>query len=150
MYATSFQPLSHAAIPDVQFILIVEDEKASRSALSQLLQTSGYTTRVAESAEDAMRLVRAADPGMPAIALVDFNLPGIDGLELINRIHQLDANVFTVLVTANESGVITGDIDSRHFGYLRKPIDFDGLLHLIREHLQPAPKVASPETSGSC
>jgi two-component system, NtrC family, response regulator AtoC len=134
MLAPMLEPLTIAPPSDVQFILIVEDERGSRTALSHLLRACGYETRVAASAEDALRLLRSAEHLMPTVALVDFNLPGMDGLELIARLHQLDAKVFAILITANDSAALWDQIDRQQMNYLRKPIDFDYLLHLIREH----------------
>jgi CheY-like chemotaxis protein len=55
-------------------VLIVEDEHIARRALGSLLKASGYDTRAAESAEEALRLLR--NQPAPRIALVDLNLPG--------------------------------------------------------------------------
>jgi DNA-binding NtrC family response regulator len=129
-----FEPLPIDPTTHVQFILIVEDERSTRSALSQLLRTCGYETRVAASAEDALRLLRSVGHAMPAVALVDFNLPGMDGLELIGRLHERDKKVFAILITANESAALLDQINRQQAGYLRKPINFDCLLHLIRDH----------------
>jgi two-component system, chemotaxis family, chemotaxis protein CheY len=138
MFETMYEHLDTVPATQRQFILVVEDERASRSALSQLLRASGYETRVAESAEDALRLLRLGEHLTPAVALVDFNLPGMDGLELISQLQRVDGKVFAILITANDFPDLREQIDQRQLGYLRKPINFDCLLHLIRDHF-PVP-----------
>src|SRR5688572_22798639 len=79
-------------------VLIVEDERVSRRAMAALLAANGYHPEAVESGEEALRVVRRGGP--PEIALVDFDLPGMNGLDFISRLSEMDPTVFTVLVTA--------------------------------------------------
>lgn len=114
-------------------ILLVEDERASRHAMYALLRGAGYETRAFASAEDALERLQSDRENLPSVALVDLNLPGMDGLELISRLRERDAGLFVVLITANDSPSLRGQIQQKHLGYLRKPINFEHLLHLIQE-----------------
>src|SRR5687767_15857832 len=104
-------------------VLIVEDERASRTALSRLLARSGYDNQAVASAEDALRLIRRS--GAPRVALVDLNLPGMSGFELIERLSRIDPSVVIVLTTAAAGEPLMERV--RDFGveYLRKPLDFN-------------------------
>jgi len=136
MFATLSQPASiDRAVPH-QSVLVVEDEQASRRALSSLLRAAGYETCAAESAEEALRLIAAGR--FPAIALVDLNLPGMDGLEFIARLHALDADVFVILITANDSPYVHSHVRAGYVEYLRKPINFGHLLQVIQYRLPNA------------
>jgi DNA-binding NtrC family response regulator len=110
-------------------VLIVEDERASRTALSRLLARSGYDNQAVASAEDALRLIRRS--GVPRVALVDLNLPGMSGFELIERLSRIDPSVVIVLTTAAAGEPLMERV--RDFGveYLRKPLDFNRLLGLL-------------------
>jgi CheY-like chemotaxis protein len=112
-------------------VLIVEDEPVSRKALTALVAARGYHTDAAPSAEDALRKV--ARDGLPKIALVDLDLPGMSGIEFIQRLEQLGPGVFPVLITA-AAGDVVDDIRRRYpVAYLRKPLDFDRLMSMINE-----------------
>ena len=67
-------------------VLIVEDEQSSRRALSLLLCSCGFRPKTFRTAEEALMWLSAGEH--PAIALVDLDLPGIDGIELIEKLAQ--------------------------------------------------------------
>ena len=115
--------------PHPASVLIVEDEPASRTALSRLLAQSGYDNQAVASAEDALQLIRRR--GVPRVALVDLNLPGMSGLDLIERLSRIDPSVVIVLTTAAAGEPLMDRV--RDFGveYLRKPLDFNRLLGLL-------------------
>jgi len=69
----------------------------------------------------------------PRIALVDFNLPGMSGLDLIERLEQLDPDVFAVLITAQSGDRLQDVLRNRRVAYMQKPINFDRLLTILAE-----------------
>jgi CheY-like chemotaxis protein len=132
-------------------VLIVEDDRISRRILSQLLRTSGYETQTAETAEEALRLLRDGrgerDAHTPGIALVDLNLPGMDGMELIDQLSDLVPSIVPVLVTATGEDSLYRVLSNRPVLYLRKPIDFGKLMGLLSE-LQACPSFANESRQG--
>src|ERR1700733_3338967 len=74
--------------------LVVEDEDVARRALVNLLNSIGYDAAGAASGEEALKMKRALSP---TVVLVDFNLPGMDGLEFIAQMRKLDREFFSVL-----------------------------------------------------
>ena len=117
-------------------VLIVEDERVARRALAAILSASGYETAAAESAEEALRLLqdlenRADAHAHPRIALVDFNLPGMNGVDFIARLERLEPGVFPVLMTAASEEVVTEAVKDRNLIYLRKPLDLAELMTII-------------------
>lgn len=116
-------------------VLIVEDEPVSRRALCALVEARGYHADAAQSGEDALK--RMAQNGLPRIALVDLDLPGMNGMEFIRRLEALDPQVFPVLITA-AAGDVVDDIRRRFpVAYFRKPLDFDRLMDLIHDRDEP-------------
>jgi two-component system response regulator FlrC len=111
-------------------VLIVEDERVSRRALTALMAASGYATEAAGSAEEALAAVRA-DAVHPDIALVDLDLPGMNGLELIGQLTRMEPSVFPVLITAANGDSLTHRLREQGVAYLRKPVDFGRLLSLL-------------------
>jgi two-component system chemotaxis response regulator CheB len=115
-------------------VLIVEDEHISRRALKTLLASYGFSIEAAESAEQALQLLDELKqrPG-PHIALVDLNLPGMNGLEFISRMVTLDPAAVPVLMTATGEDALAAALRGHAVPYLRKPLDFDRLLSVIEE-----------------
>ena len=121
--SVTLQPASHSTV------LIVEDDAVSRRTLSRLLSAHGYSAESTGSAEEALK--RIDRDGAPRLALVDLDLPGMDGLEFINRLGRLDPSVTPVLVTAAGEDDLVAALHERDIAYLRKPIDFGELLALM-------------------
>jgi two-component system response regulator FlrC len=113
-------------------VLIVEDERVSRKALAALMIASGYETEAMGSAEEALRAVKSGT--RPDIALVDLDLPGMNGLDFIGQLTRLDPGVFPVLITAAHGDRLSSLLEDRGVAYLRKPLDFHRLLSLIGEY----------------
>ena len=68
-------------------ILVVDDEYLIRWSLSEGLKAEGWRTVMAESGEEALEAFRTESPDM---VLLDIKLPGIDGVEVLRRIKELD------------------------------------------------------------
>ena len=111
-------------------VLIVEDERVSRRALTSLLAASGYQPQPCESAEEALEQVRRGKD--PDIALIDIDLPGMSGLDLIARLESLRPGVMAVLMTAADGERIERFRREHSVHYLRKPLDFGRLLRLLK------------------
>jgi two-component system, NtrC family, nitrogen regulation response regulator GlnG len=118
-------------LPHRRNVLIVEDERISRRALAELMSASGYDTETTGSAEEALDALEAGSH--PDIALVDLDLPGMNGLDFISRLATLDPHVFPVLITASNGDNLSYTLSQRGVAYLRKPLDFDRLLSIIRD-----------------
>jgi CheY-like chemotaxis protein len=110
-------------------VLIVEDERVSRKALATLLASSGYSAETVETAEEALEVVNDGPP--PEVALIDLDLPGMNGMELISRLKRTQPSVKSILITAVDREML--DPVLRRFGvkHIRKPIDFASLLHVL-------------------
>src|SRR5258705_197134 len=80
----------------MSYVLIVDDEEPIRNLLRRQLAGWGYSVRTASTAMEALELM-AAEPA--AIALVDFRMPGQDGLWLTERLHQRWRKTVVVIIT---------------------------------------------------
>ncbi|MGH7192545.1 MAG: response regulator, partial [Candidatus Saccharimonadales bacterium] len=112
-------------------IVVVEDEQTSRKALVMLLVTCGYQPRAFSSAEEALEQLRGTP--LPHIALVDLDLPGMSGLDLISRLEKLDPSVFPILITGTDQNTLATRLHNRQVTYLRKPVNFEVLLTLLSD-----------------
>jgi CheY-like chemotaxis protein len=110
-------------------VLIVEDEQIARHALSYLLNSCGFRPAACASAEEA--LAKLEEGTKPLAALVDVDLPGMSGLELITRMEERNPGMVTVLITAAEGDRIDRFRKAHEVHYLRKPVNFSRLLGLL-------------------
>ena len=107
-------------------LLVVDDESTIVHVLSHLLTQEGYEVATAGSAEAAL----ACLVGPPfALAMLDIVLPGMNGLALIERIKQHDADTEVVMMTSHASAQTAIDA-LRHgaYDYLHKPFELDDVI----------------------
>jgi DNA-binding response OmpR family regulator len=89
-------------------VLVVEDEPTIAEIVARYLERAGYETRTAADGPSALA---AAFEARPDLVVLDIMLPGLDGLEVMRRLHaQLDSQIAVILLTAKgeESDRVTG------------------------------------------
>ena len=111
-------------------VLIVEDEVVSRRALAALLGHSGFATTAVGSAEEALATLTSGGP-MPKVALIDLDLPGMSGGELITFLARLDHNVIPIVISAADDERLFAATRHRGVAFLRKPLNFEHLLNVL-------------------
>ncbi len=105
-------------------VLIAEDDDASRKLLKRSLQSKGYNIVTAENGEKAWEILQdEIDP--PELAVLDWMMPGLDGIELCRRIKKRsNPFVYTILLTAkSENADIIAGLDAGAHEFLTKPFD---------------------------
>ncbi|WP_462325794.1 response regulator [Desulfoplanes sp.] len=105
-------------------ILIAEDESVSRSILSAMLGKCGYEVVETEDGESALERLLAEDG--PKLAIIDWLMPGMDGLEVIRRIRAVRDNnrpYMLMLTSMDEKANIIAGLDAGADDYLTKPFD---------------------------
>jgi len=114
-------------------IAIVEDDEKIRSSLVVLIEgTHGF--RCVGAYEDAESALRDLPRKEPDISLVDINLPGMQGIELVQRLKQGNAATqFIMLTVYEETSKIFDSLAAGAVGYLLKMTPPDELLTAIRE-----------------
>ena len=112
-------------------VLIVEDEMVARNALASLLAGIGYATRAVGSAELARERIKEGD--RPEIALVDLDLPGMNGADFIARLTVEQPQTFAILITAASNDRVAALRDAG-IPHLRKPLDFKELVNVLHAH----------------
>jgi DNA-binding NtrC family response regulator len=115
-------------------LLIVDDEPIIRESLAEFLTQEGYSVTLCASAEEALK--RAQQERFD-LALCDVQLPGMDGLELLNRLLKISPETFVLLITAY--GTVESAVAAFQRGahdYLMKPILLDEVLAKIRRLLE--------------
>lgn len=115
-------------------LLVVDDEHLIRWSLEQNLKKQGYEVVTAGSGEDAMRLVREEQPDL---VLLDIQLPGISGIEVLERIKEHNDEVIVIMVTANSG--LENAVNAMRMGaydYISKPFNLDELAMVVKKALE--------------
>ena len=108
---------------------MVDDDADACETLTTALRQSGYAV---ESARDGFEALERLALTMPDLVLTDLRMPGMNGLELIRKIHQMRPGAPVILVTgADTYDLCTGAETYGAVGCLMKPVNFDELLWAI-------------------
>ena len=115
-------------------ILIVEDDQTTRESLTKALTHEGFEAVPAASAAQALRLLEREEAD---IVLSDIRMPGMDGLELLQRARAVRPELPVILLTAYAT--VDSAVEAMKRGaydYLTKPINLDKLILLIEKALE--------------
>jgi signal transduction histidine kinase/DNA-binding response OmpR family regulator len=117
-------------------ILYIEDNPENRMLARAVLEAEGYTV---VDAEDGLAGIEAAVRERPALILLDVNLPGVDGYEVVAILKSFP-NLVTTPVIAVTAYAMEGDrqrtLVAGCDGYIQKPIDVDAFPRQVAEFLQ--------------
>jgi len=110
-------------------ILLVDDSALARRTTRQILEAAGY---VVVEAEDGMAALERYFLEKPDLVLLDLVMKGMMGLDVLEKLHQMDPKVRTIVLSAdiqNSSREMAAAGGARHF--LNKPIDRASLLSAV-------------------
>jgi len=113
-------------------ILIVDDDKDFCRAMNDSFVKRGYEARLAHNVDDAARV---ADDFNPEWVLVDLNMPGASGLELIPQLLDIDPETRIVVLTGYAN--ITTAVEAIKLGavhYLSKPVSTEEIIAAFHKH----------------
>jgi CheY-like chemotaxis protein len=111
-------------------IVIADDDAPCREALRDIVQPAGYHTLLASCGEEALDIVRR-EPRIHLV-LLDMHMPRLTGLETSQLLHQLDAMLPTVLVTADATDqLIRRAIEAHVYSVIPKPVSKNVVLYTV-------------------
>jgi len=117
-------------------IAIVDDDDSLRHSLVRLFRSSGYSVKEFAS---AIELLSSLSQWRPDCVILDLQLPGMTGDELLRRLSVFANPPPVVVITGNDDECLRDEciaLGARH--YFRKPLDSDALLEAARELAEPA------------
>jgi len=128
-------------------ILVVDDEAPVREVLTEYFTTEGYAVEGAGSGAEALTVVRG---GRADLVLLDVRMPGLDGVQVLRKIREINGDVPVIMVTANEDVSLAKEtLKLGAFDYVAKPFDFDYLDRAVAAGLarvgDKAPTVSATE-----
>ncbi len=112
-------------------ILVVDDDSAVRDVLQEALTQEEYSV---STAQDGVSAIQAVKDSVVHIVITDFQLPDIDGLEIIDRLAKLDAKIIPIMMTG--FGTIETAVramKSGAFDFITKPFDLEAVAVVVRK-----------------
>lgn len=115
-------------------VIFVDDDPDIRSLMEQTLTLEDIPVGCFEDGPSALKQVH---PEFEGIVLCDYNMPGMDGLELLQEIRSIDADIPVILLTGQ--GDISTAVSAMQLGaydFIEKPFDHEELIELLRHALE--------------
>ncbi len=115
-------------------ILLVDDEVEFISTLAERLELRGINARVTHDGESALREVADEEP---QVMVLDVMMPGLKGLDVLQRVRESHPKVQVILLTGQ--GKTRDGIEGMRYGafaYLMKPLDLEELIQTLAEAVQ--------------
>jgi CheY-like chemotaxis protein len=117
-------------------ILVVDDDKPTREAISEMLSSLNYRTLLAEDGQEALKILQ--DPPQPiSLVLTDLVMPKVGGAELLERLRAMKQEIPLVLMTSYPLGTEPQELLGNGLvGWLEKPLTESTLGRTIRSVLK--------------
>ncbi len=121
-------------------VLVVDDEAAERITLGDVLRLEGFQVTLAASGEEALSV--ALQEGTPFdVVILDLRLPGMDGIEVLEHLHQQSPETVVILITGYatlETAILA--LRKGAYDYLLKPCPVEQILETVRRGLSELKK----------
>lgn len=114
-------------------VLIVDDQNGIRILLMEVFNSEGYTTMQAPNGKVALEIVRNETPDL---VLLDMKIPGMDGLEILKHIKEINPEIKVIMMTAyGELDMIKQATDLGALMHFTKHFDIDEMRLAVNNHL---------------
>ena len=111
-------------------VLLVDDDEQMRRSTAQALDLAGFAVEAVGSGEEALTL---AGPGFSGAVVSDIRMPGMDGMTLLGRLHEIDPEIPVILFTGHaEVPLAVEAIRSGAYDFIEKPFVVHDLATVIR------------------
>ena len=115
------KPLEEVQKERKQRILAIDDDPEVLELITATLEDAGYEVMTAETAEMALNLMN--DEGLPHLSVIDIRLPGLDGLSLCQRIHDISDVPVIMLTVVDDEETVVKTIEQYAEDYMIKPFN---------------------------
>ncbi len=111
-------------------VLVVDDSRVSRMMIKAMIlaQRPGWHIAEATQGDEALASVAAV---MPDLVTIDYNMPGMNGLELAERLQELGVSVPMALLTANVQEPVRRKTEALGCSFITKPIKADSVAAIL-------------------
>jgi two-component system sensor histidine kinase/response regulator len=117
-----------------EVIVIIDDAECIRDSCCQVLTKAGYLVETAINGEIGLAKVKEIGPD---VALVDLDMPGVSGLEVMDQLNEISPGIVKIVVTGNTTIDLEQEVirKGRALSYLTKPFSPDQLKQVVRKAL---------------
>jgi two-component system sensor histidine kinase/response regulator len=115
-------------------VLVIDDEESMRDSCSQILAKDGYQPETAENGTVGLDKVQDLNPDL---VLIDLKMPGISGLEVLDKVREYDPSIISIVITGYAT--IESAVEAMKKGaydFLPKPFTPDQLRIIIKRGLE--------------
>jgi DNA-binding NtrC family response regulator len=118
----------------VEKILVVDDEAATRRLMEQTLKKQGYEVLLASNGDEGLRAVADENPDL---VILDIMLPGMDGIEVLQRIREVNKDTVVIMATAmDDLKVAVRAMRLGAYDYINKPFHIDDLVLSVNKAME--------------
>ena len=118
-----------------EYVLIVDDETAVRELMNTQLSFLGFRTRHTGDPENALVIAESDTP--PSLVLLDIEMPGFSGLDILRRIKKIDENIQVVMVSGlHDLATVRECLRAGAYDYLAKPFELEDLHNTVNRALE--------------
>ena len=111
-------------------ILIIDDERAIRNSLGEILSDEGYEVDVAENGSQGISMV---DKEKYSIIFCDIKMPGMDGIEVLDKLSEMGCDAAVVMISGHgDISTAVECIKKGAFDFISKPLDLNRILITIK------------------
>ncbi|QWR77546.1 response regulator transcription factor [Candidatus Magnetomonas plexicatena] len=111
-------------------ILIVDDSSLARMMVKNIISQTFSDWAIVEAATGQDGLSHVKDRSV-SLALIDFNMPGMNGIDLAAKLMELVPNISIHLVTANIQETMRQRAEAMGIGFIKKPVSKDDIVRVI-------------------
>ncbi|MEK6570834.1 MAG: sigma-54 dependent transcriptional regulator, partial [Bacteroidota bacterium] len=115
-------------------VLVVDDEEIIRDSLSFILQKEGYEVEEAANGQEAFKKITENPPD---VVITDIEMPGMKGVDLLEKVSQVSPQTFVIIITAYASiETAVQALRKGAYDYILKPLEFDELILRLRRLME--------------
>jgi DNA-binding NtrC family response regulator len=127
------------AEPTPPMILVVDDDKNQRNMLAFALRDRGYEVAAVESGAQALELAKGK---VFAAAVCDIMMPGINGVDTLQRLKALQPRLAVIMATAYATNALaSASMKNGAFGYIAKPYELKELFAILERAVPPGSRL---------
>jgi len=115
-------------------VLVIDDEQGIRDLFIQALEEDDYEVLTVDNGEQGLDIIKSEKPN---VVFLDLKLPGIDGLEVLKRISDLEIKPIVIMITGHGTiAKAAKTMDLGAYDYIVKPFDIDDIIKLMKQALK--------------
>ena len=112
-----------------KLVLIVDDDPTQRRILEETIKRLGYETKTAQGGEQALQILDGPDGAAIALVLLDLVMPGMDGVETLDRLRELRPDLPVAICSGYDESQVAPRFAGRKVqGFVKKPFTAQRIL----------------------